>query len=128
MTGARQRRLVAEQVARIGKAVASPKRLELIELMCQGEKTVEVLAAQAEINVKLRRPAGCVVHPKVIHTIRHFWLACLRTNESLRPQDQVAPEAFLLRWLEQAEEPELTEFVATLPFWPMGMDEQGNWI
>lgn len=42
-----------EQVARIGKAVASPKRLELIELLCQGEKTVETLAAQAEINVKL---------------------------------------------------------------------------
>ena len=42
-----------EQVARIGKAVASPKRLELIELLCQGEKPVEVLAAQAEISVKL---------------------------------------------------------------------------
>lgn len=42
-----------EQVARIGKAVASPKRLELIELLCQGEKTVEVLAEQAEISVKL---------------------------------------------------------------------------
>lgn len=42
-----------EQVARIGKAVASPKRLELIELLCQGEKTVETLAAQAEISVKL---------------------------------------------------------------------------
>ncbi|MEP7102694.1 MAG: metalloregulator ArsR/SmtB family transcription factor [Burkholderiales bacterium] len=42
-----------EQVARIGKAVASPKRLELIELLCQGEKTVEVLAAQAEISIKL---------------------------------------------------------------------------
>lgn len=42
-----------EQVARIGKAVASPKRLELIELLCQGEKTVEMLAAQAEISVKL---------------------------------------------------------------------------
>jgi rhodanese-related sulfurtransferase len=42
-----------EQVARIGKAVASPKRLELIELLCQGEKTVEGLAAQAEISVKL---------------------------------------------------------------------------
>lgn len=42
-----------EQVARIGKALASPKRLELIELLCQGEKSVEVLAAQAEINVKL---------------------------------------------------------------------------
>ena len=42
-----------EQVARIGKAVASPKRLELIELLCQGEKTVEALATQAEISVKL---------------------------------------------------------------------------
>ncbi|SCK33447.1 transcriptional regulator, ArsR family [Variovorax sp. HW608] len=42
-----------EQVARIGRALASPKRLELIELLCQGEKTVETLAAQAEISVKL---------------------------------------------------------------------------
>ena len=42
-----------EQVARIGKAIASPKRLELIELLCQGEKTVEGLAAQADISVKL---------------------------------------------------------------------------
>lgn len=42
-----------EQVARIAKAVASPKRLELIELLCQGEKPVELLAAQAEIGVKL---------------------------------------------------------------------------
>jgi rhodanese-related sulfurtransferase len=42
-----------EQVARIVKAVASPKRLELIELLCQREKSVEALAAQAEISVKL---------------------------------------------------------------------------
>lgn len=42
-----------EQVARIGKAVASPKRLELIELLCQSEKAVEMLAAQAQISVKL---------------------------------------------------------------------------
>ena len=42
-----------EQVARIGKAMASPKRLELIELLCQSEKTVELLAEQAEISVKL---------------------------------------------------------------------------
>jgi rhodanese-related sulfurtransferase len=42
-----------ELVARVGKVLASPKRLELIELLCQGEKTVEVLAAQADISVKL---------------------------------------------------------------------------
>ncbi len=42
-----------EQVARIGKALASPKRLELIDLLCQGEKTVELLATQARISLKL---------------------------------------------------------------------------
>lgn len=42
-----------DQVARIGKAFSSPKRLELIELLCQGEKTVEALAIGASISVKL---------------------------------------------------------------------------
>jgi rhodanese-related sulfurtransferase len=41
------------QVARIGKAVCSPKRLELIELLAQGEKPVERLATEAEISLKL---------------------------------------------------------------------------
>ncbi|HEY5995314.1 MAG TPA: metalloregulator ArsR/SmtB family transcription factor [Gallionellaceae bacterium] len=45
--------LLYEQVARIGKVFSSPKRLELIELLCQGEKTVEVLAREASISVKL---------------------------------------------------------------------------
>lgn len=42
-----------EQVARVGKALSSPKRLELIELLAQGEKTVEKLAEQADIDVRL---------------------------------------------------------------------------
>jgi rhodanese-related sulfurtransferase len=45
--------LLYEQVARIGKVFSSPKRLELIELLCQGEKTVEMLAKEASISVKL---------------------------------------------------------------------------
>ena len=32
-----------QQFARVGKALSSPKRLELLELLCQGEKAVEVL-------------------------------------------------------------------------------------
>lgn len=47
------KRFLYEQVARIGKAVSSPARLQLIELLCQGEKTVELLAEQAGISVKL---------------------------------------------------------------------------
>ncbi len=42
-----------ELVARIGKAVSSPKRLELLELLSQGEKPVELLAREASIDMKL---------------------------------------------------------------------------
>ena len=45
--------LLYEQVARIGKAVSSPKRLELLEILAQGEKTVDALAAEASIDIKL---------------------------------------------------------------------------
>lgn len=45
--------LLYEQVARIGKAASSPKRLELIEVLIQGEKTVEQLAVATDISIKL---------------------------------------------------------------------------
>ena len=42
---------IYEQFARLGKAVAAPKRLELLDLLCQGPRTVEVLADQASLSV-----------------------------------------------------------------------------
>jgi len=42
-----------EHVARIGKALASPKRLELIELLAQGEKTVDLLAMRTGMDMRL---------------------------------------------------------------------------
>jgi rhodanese-related sulfurtransferase len=41
-----------EQFARIGHAAASPKRVELLDLLAQGPKTVETLAAQTATPVK----------------------------------------------------------------------------
>lgn len=45
--------LLYEQVARIGKSLSSPKRLELLELLAQGEKSVETLVAEAGIDMRL---------------------------------------------------------------------------
>lgn len=42
-----------EQVAQMGKALSSAKRLEMLELLAQEEKTVELLASEASISVKL---------------------------------------------------------------------------
>lgn len=39
------------QLARIGKALASPKRLELLDLLCQAERTVEDLAAETKMSI-----------------------------------------------------------------------------
>lgn len=40
-----------EQFARIGKALANPHRLELLDLLAQGERTVEDLAQQTRMSV-----------------------------------------------------------------------------
>jgi DNA-binding transcriptional ArsR family regulator len=42
---------IYEQFARIGKAVSSPKRLELLDLLCQGPRTVEVLAKESGLTL-----------------------------------------------------------------------------
>src|SRR5690242_7412868 len=39
------------QFARIGKALASPQRLELLDLLAQGERTVEELAKESALTV-----------------------------------------------------------------------------
>ena len=42
---------IYEQFSRIGKAVSSPKRLELLDLICQGEKTVETLSRESGLSI-----------------------------------------------------------------------------
>ncbi len=42
---------IYEQFSRVGKAVSSAKRLELLDLLCQGERTVEALAGEADLSI-----------------------------------------------------------------------------
>ncbi len=51
MTGSEVKDALYEQFARIGKAVASPKRIELLDLLCQGERTVEGLAEAGRMGI-----------------------------------------------------------------------------
>jgi rhodanese-related sulfurtransferase len=56
---------IYEQLARIGKAVAAPKRLELLDLLSQGPRTVEALAQQAALSV-----ANASQHLQVLRAAR----------------------------------------------------------
>ena len=69
-----------EQFAAVGKALANPKRLELLDLLAQGERSVEALAAAAGLgltttsaNLQTLRSAGLVAtrrdKTKVIYSL-----------------------------------------------------------
>lgn len=95
-----------EQVARIGKAVSNAKRLELIELLCQAEKPVETLAAQADISVKLasahlrelrqarlvstRKDGKYVFYRLADNSVADFWVALRSQAEERLVELQVA--------------------------------------
>ncbi|UCG07061.1 MAG: ArsR family transcriptional regulator [Desulfobacterales bacterium] len=56
---------IYEQFARVGKAVSSPKRLELLDLLCQGPRTVEVLAKESGLTI-----ANASQHLQVLRAAR----------------------------------------------------------
>ena len=56
---------IYEQFARIGKAVSSSKRLELLDILCQGPRTVEVLASETSLTV-----ANASQHLQVLRAAR----------------------------------------------------------
>jgi len=56
---------IYEQFSRLGKAVSAPKRLELLDLLCQGPRTVEALAGQAGLSV-----ANASQHLQVLRAAR----------------------------------------------------------
>lgn len=54
-----------EQFARIGHALSTPKRLEILDLLGQGERSVEVLAGEANLGVP-----NASQHLKVLRSAR----------------------------------------------------------
>jgi len=56
---------IYQQISRLGKAVSSPKRLEILDLLCQGPRTVEVLAKEAHLTV-----ANASRHLQILHAAR----------------------------------------------------------
>lgn len=116
MSETRVKDVLYAQVARIGKAVCSPKRLELIELLCQGEKPVERLAAEAGISLKLasahlkelrlahlveaRKEGKNVYYRLTGETVANFWVAI----RSLAEDRLLGLRAALDKLSEKAEE------------------------
>jgi rhodanese-related sulfurtransferase len=78
-----------EQFARIGKALANPRRLELLDLLAQGERTVENLAQETSMSV-----ASTSRHLQVLRAAR---LVEVR-REGLYAYYQLADERVFVVW------------------------------
>lgn len=84
-------------LARIGKALSSPQRLELLELLCQAERPVEDLAREAGLSVanasqhlrvlyearlvEVRREGRHVYYRLADRSVCQFWQALLRLGQ-----------------------------------------------
>jgi rhodanese-related sulfurtransferase len=89
---------IYEQFSRIGKALAAPGRLELIDLLIQGERSVDALAKEAQMSianasqhlqvllaarlVESRRDAQRIYYRLAAPSVVELWLALRRTAES----------------------------------------------
>ncbi len=118
-----------EELARLGKAVASPVRLQLIDLLRQGPRSVEVLATQAGVSVanvsqhlqQLRsvhlvvgeKQGQRIVYRLASQDVSRFFMCLRQLGESLLPEIDRLREALhantdperetLLRRIEEGE-------------------------
>ncbi|MGH7446509.1 MAG: ArsR/SmtB family transcription factor, partial [Longimicrobiales bacterium] len=90
------KQLLLDQFARVARALAHPARLEILDLLAQGEKTVETLAAQTGRSV-----TGTSNHLKELRTAAlvqtrregvyvHYSLASEAVHELVRSLQEVA--------------------------------------
>ena len=80
---------IYEQFSRIGKAVSSPKRLELLDLICQAEKTVETLSREAGLSI-----ANTSQHLQTLKTARLIKSEKEGLYVKYRPADEKICEFF----------------------------------
>ena len=98
---------IYEQFARIGKAISSPRRLELLDLLCQGPRTVEVLADEAGLTV-----ANTSQHLQVLRSARLVEADKEGQFVNYRLADEAVCEFFrMLRLLAESRLAEIEQIV-----------------
>ena len=120
--------VMLDQFARVGKALASGKRLELLDLLAQGERTVDALARSSELglttasahlqtlkaaNLVTTRRDGTRVYYRLAGIDVAELLALLRSVARAHlPDVEVAADAYLGPPTEQVSRAELLERVS----------------
>ena len=92
------------------------------------KKTAERSEQEAARAAWMRRPAGPASYPGMVALVREYWLACDALNRKCAEEERVPPWTFLLSWLMDESHYEAVGVLACMPYWPIGLDEDGNWV
>ena len=96
------------------------------------EGTVRAAGSSGEIDAEAmeeaydRRMAGPASDPRIVWIVRLIWMQCIKINED-NPFYALRPEYLMVQWLIDAGEDDLVRLLACMPYWPIGLDENGNW-
>lgn len=83
---------------------------------------------EAMIEAIVFQPAGAAFDARVVAVVRKYWLACDLLNQKVAENERVSPQVFVLQWLIKEREQQAVEVLAGMPYWPIGLDRDGNWI
>ena len=113
---------IYEQIARIGKATASPGRLELLDLLAQGPRTVEAIAVQINQSV-----ANTSHHLQVLRRARLVEADRAGVHVTYRlADDQVGAFLLHLRGLADSRLAEIEQVTREYMKSPDGLEAIGN--
>ncbi|MBZ9683631.1 MULTISPECIES: hypothetical protein [unclassified Mesorhizobium] len=74
-----------------------------------------------------KRLAGPASAPEVVWFFRTYWLSFDELNGDLPPADRVPPQTAMLAWLVEDGRKDYVRLLTCMPYWPIGLDENGNW-
>ncbi|WP_434725259.1 hypothetical protein [Mesorhizobium sp. RIZ17] len=72
-------------------------------------------------------PAGPAAHETVVSVVRTYWLACVEQSTKLTQGEGMFPEDFLLATLDRTKQKRAILVLTAMPYWPIGLDQTGNW-
>ncbi len=74
-----------------------------------------------------KRLAGPASASEVVWFFRSYWLSFDELNRGLAPDDRVPPQVAMLGWLVEEKRKDYVRLLTCMPYWPLGLDENGNW-
>lgn len=83
--------------------------------------------AEAIDQAFAKRLAGPASAPEFVWFVRTYWLAFDEVNHGLASTDRVPPQSAMLQWLLDDKYDNYVRLLTCMPYWPIGLDENGNW-